>query len=131
MGQCPGQVPCNQYVEALWREGRLFCIHDLKLCIHPKDTDSFFCLFDHVRRQVDPGGIMPFRCEDKGKEARPGPQVQDPQCAVMRDIAVEFRKPSCVLFVLKFPDSLRLKCLGPVGPVMSYTVFDQFQALSS
>jgi hypothetical protein len=92
----------------------------------PYGTRSFDVVYHYTLQ-----GVMALFRQQAGKEARPGADVQHAQRSPLRQVFVKFREPAVLLLALKFPQTLGLKALRPVGPVMRHPMLDSFHDFAS
>ncbi len=75
-------------------------------------------MLNHVRSQVDAGGLMALLRQNAGEEAGSRADVQDPKRSALRKILPKLREPAILFFALEFTQALCLKAFGPVCPVV-------------
>ena len=77
MRQGPGEIAGHQHVKALRPELRLLRIHLQEANVQAQYSRHMPCVLDHIRRQVNAGGLMPFGGQQTGKKARTGTHIQN------------------------------------------------------
>ena len=129
MRQGPGEIAGHQHVKALRLELRLLRIHLQEANVQAQYSRHMPGVLDHIRRQVNTYGLMPFGGQQTGKKARTGPHIQNTQGLPLGQVSAKLCEPAFPLLTVILPQALGLKALRPESPVGGHAMLDSFHIL--